>query len=63
MVPASRYVLDGEWFIFTDDSSDGVPHRVLEVLAGDVARVERIEDWLAEERKRVESEAYRRALN
>jgi hypothetical protein len=61
MVPADHYDLDGARLIFTSESQDGVPRPVLEVRNGDVARIEWIEDWQADQRKNVESEAYRRA--
>lgn len=61
MVPADRYVLNGDWLIFTVEY-DGAPRSVLEVRNDDVARIERIEDWQADQRKGVESEAYRKGL-
>lgn len=60
MVPAERYELDGGRLIFTSGSPDGVPRPVLEVRNEDVARIEWIEGWLADQRKSLESEAYRR---
>jgi len=60
-VPADQYVLDGDWLIFTSESPDGAPHRVLQIRNQDVAHIEWIEDSDAEQRSRVESEAYRSA--
>ena len=62
MVPADKHLLEGDWLTFTSESPDGVPVPVLKVLFEDVARIEWIEDWQADQRKGVESEAYRRAL-
>jgi hypothetical protein len=63
MVPADRYLLDGDWLVFTIDSFDESPHQVLSVRKDDVARVELIDDWVADRRTNVESEAYRAATD
>ena len=60
MVPADQYTADGDWLTFME-SHDGEPRPVLKVRNEDVARIEWIEDWQADARKSVESEAYRRA--
>jgi hypothetical protein len=62
MVPAEKYALEGDWLNFTSESPDEVTIPVLKVRYEDVARIEWIEDWHADQRRAVESEAHRRAL-
>jgi hypothetical protein len=59
MVPADGYVLDGDYLNFTDASFDGTPHPVLTVRNEHVAHIAWIEDWMAEQRKSAEAEAFR----
>ncbi len=57
MVPADHYTLDGDWLTFTAEGQ-----QVLRVRNEDVARIEWIENSIADERKERESAAYRSAL-
>jgi hypothetical protein len=51
----------GDW-LDLQSTYGGVAHTVLRVRSIDVARIERIEDWEAEQRKKRESAAYSAAL-
>jgi hypothetical protein len=60
-VPADRYTVDGDWLEF-QSTYGGMAKAVLRVRKLDVARIERIEEWKAEQRKERESAEYSAAL-